>query len=74
MGTELFSPGVKRSEGESDHSPPSSAEVKYEWRCTFAPLLCLRDVLISTFALETGLGVRWTRLIWRRIWFSGCLL
>ena len=74
MGTEFFSPGVKRSGREADHSPPSSAEVKTEWGCTFAPPLCLHGVLIWAFALETGFGGRWTGLIWRRIWFSGCIL
>jgi hypothetical protein len=29
MGTGTLTPKVKRSEREGDHSPPSSAEVKY---------------------------------------------
>ena len=29
--------GVKRLECKADHSPPSSAEVKNEWRCTLTP-------------------------------------
>jgi hypothetical protein len=29
-----LSPGVKRSEREADHSPPSSAEVKNTWMYT----------------------------------------
>jgi hypothetical protein len=29
--------GVKRSEREADHSPPSSAKVKNTWSVTFAP-------------------------------------
>jgi len=33
IGRTLFS-GVKRSGPEVDHSPPSSAEVKNEWRYT----------------------------------------
>lgn len=70
----FFSPEVRRSGREAGHSPLSSAEVKNEWGCTFAPPLCLRGVLIWTFALETGLGGLWTGLIWHRIWFSGCLL
>jgi hypothetical protein len=32
--------GYRRRVREFDHSPPSSAEVKNEWRCTFnAPVL-----------------------------------
>jgi hypothetical protein len=27
-------PGVERPGSESDHSPPSNAEVKNEWSCT----------------------------------------
>jgi hypothetical protein len=31
MGTEGFSPGVKRQGREADHSPPASAEFKRMW-------------------------------------------
>jgi hypothetical protein len=36
--------GVKRQEGEVNHSPPSSAEVKNEWSFTHTPPVCLHDV------------------------------
>jgi hypothetical protein len=34
-----------------DHSPPSSAEVKNDWRCTSAPHVCLHDVDGDSFTL-----------------------
>jgi hypothetical protein len=34
---EALSPGVKRQEGEADHSAPASAEVKKMWICTSTP-------------------------------------
>jgi hypothetical protein len=37
MGTEAFSLGVKRPGRESDHSPPSSAEVKNAWSYISTP-------------------------------------
>jgi hypothetical protein len=37
MGTETHSPGVKRLEGEADHSPPISVEVKKMWIYTSTP-------------------------------------
>jgi hypothetical protein len=37
MGTRGFSLGVKRPGREADHSPPSSAEVKYAWSYTSTP-------------------------------------
>ena len=37
MGAGAFFPGVKRPEGDADHSSPSSAEVKSEWRYTYIP-------------------------------------
>jgi hypothetical protein len=33
-----LSPGVKRQRRETDHSPPTSAEVKKIWICTSTPL------------------------------------
>ena len=33
-GHRRFFPGVKRPGRDVDHVPPSSAEVKNEWRCT----------------------------------------
>jgi hypothetical protein len=34
MDTGALSPGVKRQERKSDHSPRASAEVKKTWICT----------------------------------------
>jgi len=36
-----MSTGVKRPERKDDHSPPPSAEVKYEWNYTTTPSVCL---------------------------------
>jgi hypothetical protein len=56
--TEL-EPGVKQPGCEADHSPPSSAEVRNAWSCTFPPpyvfmvcclieqRTCLHDMLLS---------------------------
>jgi hypothetical protein len=35
VGTGGSLPGVRRQEHEADHSPPSSAEVKNAWSCTY---------------------------------------
>jgi hypothetical protein len=43
-----------RSEHELNHSPQSSAEVKNEWRCTFALPLCLRGVDSDNLTFLTG--------------------
>jgi hypothetical protein len=32
-----LSPGINRPGRETDHSPPSSAEIKNVWSCTFTP-------------------------------------
>jgi len=44
-----FFPGVKQQGPEVDHSPLSSAEVKYEWNSSCTPSICLhgmdRDML-----------------------------
>jgi hypothetical protein len=37
MGTGVLSPGVMRQERETDHSPPTSAEVKKMWIYTSTP-------------------------------------
>jgi hypothetical protein len=43
-----FNPrGVKRSESETDHSPPSSAKVKNEWSYTSTPPIRLHGVVLS---------------------------
>jgi hypothetical protein len=43
--------GVKLPGRTSDHSPPSRAETKHDWRCVSAPSVCLhhadRDNLVS---------------------------
>ena len=45
-----FSVGQNGWRCDVDHSPPFKAEVKNEWSCTSAPLICLhgvdRDVLL----------------------------
>jgi hypothetical protein len=48
MGTRFF-PGGKADGSGSDvkYSPPSSAEVKNEWRYTATPLICLHGVGIN---------------------------
>ena len=45
-GTGVFSRVVKRPRREVDHSPPSSAEVKNEWRDTSTPPICLHLYLL----------------------------
>jgi hypothetical protein len=47
MGTGGPFLGVKRPGREADHSPPSSAEVKYAWRYTSTPPLRLHGVVLS---------------------------
>jgi hypothetical protein len=47
MGTRGFFLGVKRPARETDHSPPSSAEVKNAWSCTSTPPVHLHDVVLS---------------------------
>jgi hypothetical protein len=42
-----LSMGVKRSEPEADHSPPSSAEVKNAWSYTSTPPIRLHGVMLS---------------------------
>jgi hypothetical protein len=37
----VFSPRVKQSGYEHDHTPPSCANIKNEWRNISAPLICL---------------------------------
>jgi hypothetical protein len=43
----VVSPGVKRPGHEAEHSPSSSAEVKYAWSCTSIPLIRLHDMVLS---------------------------
>jgi len=45
--------GVKRP-GLEDHCPPSSAEVKNEWRYTSAPSICLSDELSEVYTCIIG--------------------
>jgi len=53
MSIRVLSPEAKRQGHEVDHSPPFTAEIKYEWICTSAPPICLQcvDNLILTSAL-----------------------
>jgi len=44
VGTLGCFPGVRRREHEVNHSPPSIAEVKNEWRYTSASPICLHGV------------------------------
>jgi hypothetical protein len=37
LGTKGCSPGIRRTECEADHSPPSSAEVKNAWTYVTIP-------------------------------------
>jgi hypothetical protein len=46
---EALPQGVKRPQHEADHSPPSSAEIKNEWRYTSTPPVYLHDVDRNTF-------------------------
>jgi hypothetical protein len=39
--------GLKLPQREADHSPPSSVEVKNEWRYTFTPPIRLHGVVLS---------------------------
>jgi len=47
MGTGYSFPGVKRPGSESDHPPPSRAEVMNEWNCTSTPPIRLHGVVAS---------------------------
>jgi hypothetical protein len=49
MGTSVFFPGKERPGREADHSHPSSAEVKNEWRYNSSPL-CLHDLYRDGFS------------------------
>jgi hypothetical protein len=54
MGTEGFFPGVKRPERETDHSPPTSAEVRKMWIYTSAPPYVHRDFIFLPLRLSVG--------------------
>jgi len=43
-------PGLERPGCKADHSPPTSAEVKNEWRYTSAPSVCLHNVYRKNFS------------------------
>jgi hypothetical protein len=49
MGTGGSFPGVKRPERETNHSPPSSAEVKNQRNYTSTPLYAFKDSETFTF-------------------------
>ena len=60
MGTEvlfLFF-GVNQPGHETDHSSPSSSEVKEEWSCTTTPLICFHGVYRG----------KWTSCWWMMKW------
>jgi len=48
MGNGGFFPGTKRSKRE-DHSPPSSAEVRNAWSCTYTLPIRLHGVMLSSY-------------------------
>ena len=50
MGTEFFSPGVKRPERYVDHLALSSSEVNNEWGSNTTPSLYLHDIGRNDFA------------------------
>jgi len=43
----VLSPGVKRLRHDANHSPPSSAEIKYAWSCTSTLTLNLHGAMIN---------------------------
>jgi hypothetical protein len=43
----FISPGVKQPGREADHSPRSSAEVKYSWSFTSTPPIRLHGVVLN---------------------------
>ena len=47
------SPGLKRPGREVNHSPPSSAEDKNMWGCTFIPPICPHGVDRKNFSVQT---------------------
>jgi hypothetical protein len=47
MATRGSFPGVKRPEGEADHSPPSSAEAKNARSYTSTPPIRVHGVVLS---------------------------
>jgi hypothetical protein len=47
----FFPPGIKKPGREVDHSPPSNAEVKNDWRCTSASPICLYAMKRDNFIL-----------------------
>jgi len=47
------SPGLKRPGREVNHSPPSCAEDKNEWGCTFIPPIFLHGVDRKNFSVQT---------------------
>jgi hypothetical protein len=60
-------PEVKRPRREVDYSPPSSAEVKNNWSCTYAPL--------SVYMLWRGIslpGILRDISVWIVVTLKGC--
>jgi hypothetical protein len=46
--------GIKWPEHETDHSLPSTAEVKDEWRCVSPPPVCLHGMDNNNLLLYSG--------------------
>jgi hypothetical protein len=47
MGNGSFSPGVRRPGREFDHTPPSSADLKNVWSCSFIPSIRLHGAALN---------------------------
>jgi hypothetical protein len=60
MVTGVLAFGVKRLGRDTDHSPPSSVEVKNEWSSTSVPLICLPGMDRNNFTFNTVLII----LLW----------
>ena len=69
---DLF-PGVKRPGCEVNHSPPSSVEVKNEWRCTAASPVCLHGVDRETCQKCNGIELLSVMFYVHTVSESGCL-
>jgi hypothetical protein len=51
MGMGAISPAVKLTRHQADHSSPSRAELKNEWRYNSTFLMCLRDMYRDSFTV-----------------------
>lgn len=58
LHTRILSPGVKLQKRELDHFPPTSAEVKNEWRYTSTPAMRLLFVDGYNYLLHTARNIQ----------------